>query len=153
MEFENLVFKLVESPSADQAKVGDVLFVLAAPSELALPARYELQRGPAHVLLFRDTMPKPRVAGTEDRPIDTVTGDRIDIKNGLESETVAVSAGLPSQSNCLGSGPLHLFAPPSGASLGVSGGVFSPRLTVVLRETSVNSLISRFLEKNLWKLL
>jgi hypothetical protein len=74
MKFENLVFKIVESAAADQAKVGDVLLVLAAPTEAARGAGDELQGGPAHMLLFGGAMPEPGVTGAKYGPKHAIAG-------------------------------------------------------------------------------
>ena len=63
---ENTVFLRIEHAPGDKAEIGDVLFILAAPATGHVPPRGELQRHAAQVLLFSDTVTKPRVAGAED---------------------------------------------------------------------------------------
>ena len=101
MKLENPVFKLVQRPAADQAKIRHVLLILAPPGELGLPARDELQRGSAHMLLFGGAMPEPRVAGAEDRSQNAIAGLLAGAADSPHPKTMALGTSLFRQRDCV----------------------------------------------------
>src|SRR5579875_3131811 len=109
MILENLVFVVVQGAPADEAKVGDVLFIFENPNGFSLPAGIRLQRNAAHVFFLRSTVAKPRIASAEHRPKHTVARGRRARPAGSKAETVTERAGLLSKGKSFGSSPVHFF--------------------------------------------
>jgi len=66
VEFENPVFFFVQHAPADQAKIRHIFFILSPPDNPPIFAADLFQTNRADVLLLRDALPEPRVAGAED---------------------------------------------------------------------------------------
>src|SRR5579885_3056526 len=103
---EDTVLKIAQRASRNQAEIGSILFVLAAPDVLSETTLIRVQCNAAHGLVFLHTVAETCVTGSEDSAQHAVAGV-LSRAAGLHAQTSADCTGCRSQRQSVGSTPLH----------------------------------------------
>jgi hypothetical protein len=108
MKPKNLVLKIVEHTTANQAKVGYIIFPLARVSSPPFFAATEFQGNAAGVRCVGNAIPETVVAGPKDGPEYALARYFSPFMDETQAVTVANAARFFGQTNCVRSIPLHL---------------------------------------------
>src|SRR5579875_1466025 len=101
MEAKQLILRIVESATRDEAKVRGELFVLHAPRLASvLCARICFERDAADVGGFLSAAAKARINGAKDCAEDTVARQHAVVTARPHAQAVTGGAGLARQSKC-----------------------------------------------------
>jgi hypothetical protein len=105
MVVEDTVLAIAENPPANEAEIGNKLFVSAAPDSFPLAAVVPFYRETAYRSFLRGTIAKMSVTYAEDGPQDAVT--RRFVVQGAKTQTPALGAGGRREGEGVGSCPFH----------------------------------------------
>jgi hypothetical protein len=104
---ENLILKIVEHTTANQTKVGYIVFSLARVGPPPFFAATEFKGNTAGVGCVGNTIPKTVVAGPKNGPEYALARYFSPFMDETKAITVANAARFFSQTNCVRSIPLH----------------------------------------------
>jgi hypothetical protein len=105
---ENLILKIVEHTTANQTKVGYIVFSLARVGPPPFFAATEFKGNTAGVGCVGNTIPKTVVAGPKNGPEYALARYFSPFMDETQAVTVANAARFFGQTNCVRSIPLHL---------------------------------------------
>jgi len=118
VEAENLMLEFIERAFGDEAEVGNIFFIAAAPNpaSASLPTFAVLPGDNGDLFLFQDAVPKSHVTGAKYGPKYAVTRGCFAF-NGAVAEAPAVTncALLAGQCDCFRTVPIHFVECPSGS--------------------------------------